>query len=122
GHVEKVVAGGLVGPGRDRGPPLESAEGAAGSDPGLLHGVLGVEGRAEHAGAEGDQFAAVDLEVTVECESGFGGHPEDLSPPAAAFVCCWCSTMEPRAPLRATRFWTRGCGVVPGDPEGCPQG
>ena len=63
-RVEADVGGDAVEPGPQRGAALETVERLPGPYERLLHGVVGVEGRAEHAVAVAGQLTAVGLERT----------------------------------------------------------
>ena len=65
-HVEADVRCDAIQPGPQRGAALERVVGLPRPDHRLLHGVLGLEPRAEHAVAVGDQLAAVLLELAIQ--------------------------------------------------------
>lgn len=61
-QVQADVGGDPVEPGAQRGAPLEAVVAAPGPHHRLLHGVLGLEGRAQHAVAVAGQLGAVRLQ------------------------------------------------------------
>src|SRR5581483_11874933 len=62
-HVEARVGGDAVQPGSQRGTSLEAVDAAPRPHERLLHGVLGLEARAEHAVAVPGQLLAVLLQL-----------------------------------------------------------
>ena len=76
-HVETHVRGDLVQPGAHRGAALEAVHRLPGAEQGLLHGVLGLGARAEHAVAVGGQLPSVLVELALDVEVdeiARGGH------------------------------------------------
>ena len=69
-HVEADVRRDPVQPRAQRGAALEAVVAAPGADERLLHRVLGLERRAEHAVAVGRQLGAVCLEAALELAGG----------------------------------------------------
>ena len=65
-HVHADVRGDPVQPGLQRRAALEAVDAAPRAQHRLLHGVLGLEGRAEHPVAVAGQLAAVLLEPLLE--------------------------------------------------------
>jgi len=73
-HAQTDVGGDAVEPGADRGATLELVVAAPGADQRLLHRVLGLEGRAEHAVAVAGELNPVQLERHGELgRDGWGG-------------------------------------------------
>ena len=73
-HVEAHVGGDAVEPRPQLRPALEAVVGAPGAHHGLLHGVLGLERRAEHPVAVCGELPAVPLQDLVEPGFGHLGH------------------------------------------------
>ena len=65
-HVEAHVRRDAVEPRPQRGTTLEPGVGAPGAEHRLLHGVVGLEGRPEHAVGVGGELAAVCLEPGLQ--------------------------------------------------------
>ena len=73
-HVEADVRRDAVEPRPERGAPLEAVDRLPGADERLLHRVLGLERRGEHAVAVGDQLPPHELELALELGgTGDGG-------------------------------------------------
>ena len=64
-HVDAHVGGNAVEPGPDAGSALEPADAAPRPQEGVLHGVLGLEARTEHAVAVAGQLPAVLLQLIL---------------------------------------------------------
>ena len=83
-HVEAHVGGDAIEPRPQRGAAFEAVDGLPGPHHRLLHGVLGLEARAQHPVAVGGQLPAVRLEIHVDLSDpcmgiagggvGTGGH------------------------------------------------
>ena len=69
-HVQADVRRNPVEPRAQRRAALEPAQAPPGAEQRLLDGVLGLEGRAEHAIAVAGELAAVDLERALELAAG----------------------------------------------------
>ena len=69
-HVQADVRRDPVEPRAQRRAALEPAQALPGAEQRLLDGVLGLEGRAEHAIAVAGELAAVDLERALELAAG----------------------------------------------------
>ena len=69
-HVEADIRRDAVQPRAQRRAPLEAVVAAPGADHRLLHGVLGLEGRAEHAVGVGDELRAMLREPVSSSETG----------------------------------------------------
>src|SRR5262249_6638644 len=75
-HVEADVRCDAIEPGPEGGAAFEAVEPAPRAHHRLLHGVLGVEGRAEHPVAVARQLPAVALELSLELRCPCrGAHP-----------------------------------------------
>jgi len=83
-RIEANVRRDPVQPRLERRATLEAIERAPGPDHGLLHRVLGVEGRAEHAVAVAGELAAVLFQL-VRANLG-GGSRRHSSPPYVAIL------------------------------------
>ena len=75
-HVDADIGGDSEQPRPQRRPPLEAVECPPGPHERLLHGVLGLERRAEHAVAVAGQGHAMLLELVLQLPDVFGdlGH------------------------------------------------
>src|ERR1700677_116306 len=102
-RVEAGVGGDPVQPGAHRGPGLELAVATPGSQVRLLHQVLGVMNRAEHAVAVGQQFPPERLGVCREllsiCRELIWGHtarPRKAASRSAALAPAGASVAAPK--------------------------
>src|SRR5215213_9806402 len=83
-HVEADVRRDAVEPRSERGAPLEAVVAAPRADQRLLHRVLGLERRAEHAVAVADELAPVPVEAALEVVgAGPDGERRVLHDPAS---------------------------------------